>query len=163
MRIYIIPGSTEQAKEGNIVSASDLYLSDQYKLCKRMMIQLELNWLIVSQVHGLIWPEMQISNYEQAIMSDAEVNGRLTRVMSCNEIHQTLAAMMHDHKLAVRLRGLEVCLLGDTPELRFAANEFHNLKVKVKTPLFGMSPQQQRAWITSTTNKHLKTREYAHG
>ena len=93
--IFIIASSRQQHENKKVLEAQDLYASPMFCACKEFVESRRSNWLILSDMHGLLWPCMPLAHYESQSLSDLEKELRLERALSKDVVLNTLISTLN--------------------------------------------------------------------
>lgn len=143
-KIYIIEATGNKSEGHNVLPAQEIYTDQAFVNCKNVLEEESLPWLILSKMHGLIWPNSRIIPYNEELMSDSEVYQRLARTLQNKQILANtiigLYALTKPKSLELDswrldvLKTTEFILVGNEGSACLAMTEaaLHNFKVTKK-------------------------------
>ena len=93
-KLYLIQSSENKKDELITYPANELYDSELFSACVNYLEAAKTPWLIMSVLHGLLWPTTVIAPYDLSKISDTERESRirqqLDKVSSSNTILSVL-------------------------------------------------------------------------
>ena len=92
--IYLVAASEMQKRDKTAREAKDLYNSPMFCACREFVEAIEADWLILSEMHGLIWPYTMLAAYNPKHLSDDEKMHRIERAISGDVIANTLISSL---------------------------------------------------------------------
>lgn len=94
-KIYIFSGSELQVNDYPALEAKSLYSSEQFIKNAQLAERMRINWLILSDMHGLVWPETMLAPYDKECMQEAEKSMRLKRALQPDIVANTVISALH--------------------------------------------------------------------
>lgn len=129
--IFIVASSPIQNTNVTVLEAQNLYKSSAFSNCKHFVLKNKYDWLILSDMHGLLWPYISLTNYDSNSLCDLEKEHRLERALSRETVANTLISCLglkNNERLAPIewrnkvLRETKFTLLGNTDFLKSAGS-----------------------------------------
>ncbi|EPR7483960.1 TPA: DUF6884 domain-containing protein [Vibrio parahaemolyticus] len=154
--VYIVAGTACQNRAERALPARDLYNSPLFNTHKEYLLNSDANWLILSDMHGLVWPDTMLAPYDPDLMADSEKTHRLERALHKDVVANTLImslGLQQPAGLAPRewrdnlLKTTTFILVGESETLSTAMTELALTGATVKQPYAGMSSAKQRQKI----------------
>lgn len=156
--VYVVAGTATQNRGAKALPARDLYSSPLFKSHKDHLIKNKANWLILSDMHGLVWPDAMLAPYDPDLMGDAEKAHRLGRALQKNVVANTLimsfclqqpAGLSQFEWRENILKTTTFVLVGESETFSIAMTELSLCGSVVKQPYAGMSSSKQRQMLYS--------------
>lgn len=92
--VYLVAASDVQDREQTACEAKDLYKSPMFCACKTFVEVQESPWLILSDMHGVLWPDAMIAPYDPTQLGDDERMVRVERALNHDVIANTLISIL---------------------------------------------------------------------
>ena len=126
--VYIIPATCLQNRNDTVYKAKDLYCSEMFVARKEYLNSQQVDWLILSEFHGLIWPDAVLTQYQPKQLSEEEVTLRIDRALSKEIIANTLFSVLElTQPKGVSLSEWRENILNDTQLVLVGDTEFIDL------------------------------------
>ncbi|EJL6460716.1 hypothetical protein NMR92_001340 [Vibrio cholerae] len=130
--VYIVSASVEQNWSEKAIEAHSLYTSPMFCACKTYVEKKGVPWLILSDMHGVVWPDTMLAPYNPEQLSDKEKVHRIERAFDPDALASTLIVTLQiqpERGLAVTqwkkriLTETKFTLLGESDSLSLAVTE----------------------------------------
>ncbi|BDP33398.1 hypothetical protein R7D97_16690 [Vibrio sp. Vb5031] len=130
--VYIVSASVEQDWSEKAIEAHSLYTSPMFCACKTYVEKKGSPWLILSDMHGVVWPDTMLAPYDSAQLSDQEKSHRIERAFDPDALASTLIVTLQiqpERGLAMSqwkkniLSQTKFILLGESDSLGLAVTE----------------------------------------
>jgi hypothetical protein len=153
LSVYIVVGTACQNRDERALPASNLYNSPLFTSHKEYLLHSEANWLILSDMHGLVWPDTMLAPYDPDLMANSEKTHRLERALQKDVVANTLImsfGLQQPDGLTPGewrdslLRATKFFLVGESETLDAVMTELSLTGATVEQPFAGMSPAKQR-------------------
>ncbi|EGQ7973583.1 hypothetical protein I7Z51_002506 [Vibrio parahaemolyticus] len=139
--VFIVSASVEQNWSEKATEARSLYTSPMFCACKTYVEMKKTPWLILSDMHGVLWPDTMLAPYDPDQLSDQEKIHRVERAFDPDAIASTLICILQiepERGLSVAdwkkniLSETKFTLLGESDSLSLAVTELGLIGAEVE-------------------------------